>query len=555
MISNETKNTLRICTMNVSTDWLPLVSIATALVAVSARTRPVVARFYKRSANLLRQLSSRRFLACIAVAALTLGIRGALLPIWPKPVPRIYDEFSFLLMADTFASGRATNPTPPHWEHFETMFVQLIPTYQSVYPVAKGLFLSLGMMMAGHPWWGVWLEMGLWGAALCWMLQGWLPPRWALFGALLALLQFGITSYWMNSYWGGAPSAIGGALLLGAWPRLAHRPTRRNAIIMAIGIILLANSRPWEGFWLAGSVLLLLLVDYLKKRSVEWRVFAPAVAVLLVFAILTSWYFWRVTGSPFRMPYQVAFDQYAAGGTFFWEPLRHPHYRHEVLERFYVYMATDLRAGYSSAAGILRTTLAKLYAIARFYTGPLVFCILAMLPALFVNHRSRRLLFCLAVVLGAMFVSAPMQVHYAAPVASLLILISTYALRRFWLLKRRGWTVGLYLLPAMCMLVLLSSVVAFSEQSRPSPPTPRAQVLAALASTRSKNLVFVRYSPVHDVNGEEWVYNDADLQNTEVIWARDMGDEKNQQLLQSFNDRRAWMIEPDSVPITLNAYR
>jgi hypothetical protein len=540
--------------MNMPHDWLPLASFATALLLVAARRRPAAARFYKRSANVIHRISSHRAVVCIAVAALIMGVRGALLPIWPMPVPRIYDEFSYLLMADTFASGRVTNPTPPHWEHFETMFVQLIPTYQSVYPVAQGLFLSLGMAVGGHPWWGVWFEMGLLGASLCWMLQGWLPPAWALFGSLLAVLQFGITNYWMNSYWGGAPGAIGGALLLGSWPRLAERPTRRNAIIMAVGIILLANSRPWEGFWLTGAVLLLLAADYLKKGSVGWRAFAPAIVVLLAFSILTAWYFWRVTGNPFRMPYQVAFDQYAAGGTFFWEPLKHPHYRHAVLERFYVSMATDLRAGYSSVTGILVTTLAKLYAIARFYIGPLVFCVLAMLPALVANKRTRRLLLCLAIVFGAMFVSAPMQVHYAAPVASILILTSTYALRRFWLLKRRGWTVGLYLLPAMSMLMLMSSAVTFLEESRSSQPTPRAQVLAALTSTRSKHLVFVRYSPLHDVNGEEWVYNDADLQNSSVIWARDMGDEKNHQLLQSFNDRRAWMIEPDSVPVKLSDY-
>jgi len=494
-------------------------------------------------------------MACIAVAALILLIRSALLPIWPKPVPRIYDEFSYLLMADTFASGRATNPTPPHWEHFETMFVQLIPTYQSVYPAAQGLFLALGMMVAGHPWWGVWLEMGIMGAAVCWMLGGWLPPAWAMFGSLLAVLQFGITSYWMNSYWGGAPAAIGGTLLLGSWPRLARRTTRLNAIIMAVGMILLANSRPWEGFWLTAAIALMLALDYRKKGSVEWRAFAPAVVVLMAFSILTAWYFWRVTGSPFRMPYQVAFDQYAAGGTFFWEPLKHPHYRHAELERFYVSMATELQAGYSSAAGIMGTTLAKLYAIARFYTGPLVFCVLAMLPALVANQRTRRLLLCLAIVFAAMFVSAPMQPHYAAPAASILILISTCSLRRFWLLKRRGWTVGLFLLPAMSMLMLLSAAVTLSQESRSSPPTPRAQVLATLASARSKHLVFVRYSPTHDVNSEEWVYNDADLQNSGVIWARDMGDERNRQLLQSFHDRRAWMLEPDSVPIKLNDYR
>src|SRR5262249_25353994 len=133
------------------------------------------------------------------------------------------------------------------WVHFETFHVNLKPTYATKYPPGQSLFLALGQKLFGHPWYGVLISVSLMCACICWMLQGWLPLRFACWGSLLAILQFGLYSYWINSYWGGALAAAGGALVLGALPRLARREDAATVLLGACGIALLANTRPYEG--------------------------------------------------------------------------------------------------------------------------------------------------------------------------------------------------------------------------------------------------------------------------------------------------------------------
>ncbi len=70
------------------------------------------APFFSRIESLFGRLARRKALAVAVVAASTLLLRLAILPVCPIPLPfePRTDDFSFLLAANTFAAGRLANP-------------------------------------------------------------------------------------------------------------------------------------------------------------------------------------------------------------------------------------------------------------------------------------------------------------------------------------------------------------------------------------------------------------------------------------------------------------
>ena len=81
----------------------------------------------------------------------------------------------------------------------------------------------------------------------------------------------------------------------------------------------------------------------------------------------------------------------------------------------------------------------------------------------------------------------------------------------------------------------------------------RAALMSSLSSSPEHFLVIVRYAPDHNTN-REWVYNEADLQQAKIIWARDLGPETDA-LVKHFSDRRAVVVEPDRNPRAVVPYQ
>jgi hypothetical protein len=554
-------------------------AIELCLVAISVAAAYVVpglgARWFERWEQRFGRLAHRRGLAIFTVGLLALALRLAVLPVLPIPEPAIHDEFSHLLLADTLAHGRLANPPHPLWVHFETFHVNQHPTYTSMYYPGQGFVLAIGQVVFGHPFWGVWLSVGLMCAAICWMLQGWVPPRWALLGGLLAVMRLAVFSYWANTYYGGAVAAMGGALVLGALPRIKRRQRVRDALLMGFGLAILANTRPYESLFFGLPIGAALLIWMLGKKSPPLqlsirRIVLPVGLLLTVTIGALGYYFWRVTGSPVRIPYQANIDAYHLV-YFPWEKLNPPvEYHHAVMREFY--LGAPVMGQYRQAHRHPLLWLGlKPAPHLLFFLGPAlmlpVLAGLAIRPGGAIRKSISRKTRFLLLVCGATAIGLALPIyippaHYAAPLTSAIYAIVLQAIRYVRLWRWNGQPTGLLLVravPLIC-LALLPLRAAASVLHIPLPATvihtwcsedvhnlKRARILAQLERDSGRDLVIVRYRADHEIF-EEWVYNKADIDNSKVVWARDMGAAGNEELVRYYEDRRVWLLEPDETP-------
>jgi len=508
-------------------------------------------------------IARRELLACAVLLFLTLGIRAALLPWFPPPLPSVHDEFSYLLGADTFASGRVANPPHPMWRHFETFNELMQPTYGSIFPPLQSLVLAFGQKVFGKPWVGVYLSAGLMCAAVGWMLQGWLPPNLAFLGGLLFVLRVGIFSYWMNSYWGGAVAAIGGSLVLGALPRIWRRAEPQHWIAFACGLAILMNSRPWEGVVLAAAALGVLA--WAGRRPAPLGSVVPAVAILLVSLGAVAYLDYRVTGNPLLLPHALSDRQYMRASNFAFLPLREPLFAGHFIPDFY----TGEQGAFTGVWRDMRrdpldAILAKGALIYSFFFGfwPL------LIPPLFWPYRLKTLEERAAVFLLLVFLCVAtlpltwLMMHYVAPIAGLFYV---RFLQTLWRLhgwrpagKPLGTAMAVFFVTLFCCQFGSNLSLAIHGGMNAEPfPVARNMIVQELARKPGRQLVLVRYRPDHD-QLQEWVWNRADIDGSQTVWARAMDAENDRELIRYFcdrqPDRQVWMLDADQTPPRLAVY-
>ena len=505
----------------------------------------------------LGRMALQRGVLVTLIGLLGLGASATLSLLGRMPEPSVHDEFSYLLAADTFSRGRLSNPTHPLWMHFESFHIMQQPTYASKYPPAQGVMLAVGQVIGGHPIVGVWISTGLACAAICWMLLAWMPPRWAMLGGVLTVLHPGILLVWSQSYWGGTVAAMGGALLFGGWRRIVREPRRRDALLLGVGLAVLAHSRPYEGVLVSVPVAVALLVWMLSKNGPTARISIgrlglPILAVLAGAGGAMGFYNWRVTGNAWRMPYQVYEATYAPMPLFLWQqPRPMPAYRHAVMRDFYLF-ADYLFKEQRSVRGLAWMSWQKLKTLWTFYQGGhdfrLVLTIpLVLLPWLLRDRWSRLALFTCGTLAVGLLMEPWVFPHYAAPITGLVVALVLQALRHLRLWRWPGTMAGRSVAWVVLVVAIASFMVAFAQHMQAQPvswPFDRARILRELKAEGDRHLVIVRYGSQHSPN-HEWVYNEADIDAAPVVWAREMDPPQTERLLKYFKDRHVWLAQVD----------
>jgi hypothetical protein len=535
--------------------------------------------FFSRVERLFARLASRKGMSVVVTGLSAILLRLALLPFYGVPLPFVPDDFSFLLAAETFAHGHLTNPTPAMWTHFESIHITMLPTYQSMYFPGQGLLLALGIVLFGHPWIGLLLVDGLMCGMLTWMLQAWLPPRWALLGGFIAVIRIGLFSFWINTYHTGALlAALGGALILGSLPRLTKTSRFRYGMLMGAGISILVLTRPYEGLLLCLPVSVVLGGWVWKGKNrpsalVLARRAAPPIVLILAAIAWLGFYDLKAFGKATTLPYTADRAQYAIAPYYFWQsPRAEPIYRHAVMKDFYETNEMGYFNKVHSWKKFLPATLEKALWAVLFYGGFTLLPPLLMVRRVFLDRRIRLLVICVCVLAAGLVIEIYFLTYYLAPFVGAFFAIGLQSMRHLRLWKPEGKPVGLAMVRlavfscvALAGMRLFAQPLGLAQSAWPSSNwnftwigpehfgTERAGFEKALEQIPGGQLVIVRYGSEHNPL-DEWVYNSPDIDHSKVIWAREMDSANNLELMRYYHDRKVWLVEPDAIPARLTPY-
>ena len=270
-----------------------------------------------------------------------------------------------------------------------------------------------------------------------------------------------------------------------------------------------------------------------------------------------------MTGNPFLLPYTEYTRQYSHVPLFNFQPLQPA--RTDLTPAMYELHRIWELAEWKKARSLqLIPILVKNWRdVAGTILGSAAMgvLILLLLPNLWRDRRIRLPLVCVLVALASSLIEVFHYIHYAAPAAAALFILTVQAFRHLRQWKPIGQPVGKFLVRALPVIVIGAAIGR--RGTRPAHLSPRGRRETGEFAPRSGDGDVERLSrkachrgALHRAQNphEEWVYNGADIDAQDIIWAHDLGAVENARLLEYYKDRKIWLFQPDINPFRLDPY-
>jgi hypothetical protein len=258
---------------------------------------------------------------------------------------------------------------------------------------------------------------------------------------------------------------------------------------------------------------------------------------------------------------------------YIWQKQRpEPAYRHPGMRRFYYDSEMKVYYKVHSWGLFLPVTLMKVFTTIMFFGGIALLPPLIMLRRAFHDRRIRFLVLSVLFLMAGMLIEIYLIPHYLAPFTAAFYAIGLQAMRhlRVWSPgnKPMGKTLVRLTVTVCCLLAAaraFSKPLGFEIPEWPASSwsggwygpdhygTERAGIETRLEQLPGKQLVLVRPSTKRDPL-DQWVYNQADIDASKVVWANDMDATNNLELMHYYPDRKVWLIQMDTEPATVSPY-
>jgi hypothetical protein len=262
---------------------------------------------------------------------------------------------------------------------------------------------------------------------------------------------------------------------------------------------------------------------------------------------------WLLQLSSYRecLPYALYYQEYqSAPPWIFLSERKAPAYRHSELANAWGHEVEALREARSNLLANVR----GVRDVASFYGSPLLLFPLTVATLLLASYRFWAAAVIYLVVWCGLLVSLIKFPHYIAASIGLLPILAAYGFR---VLSVIGRNYGSFLVLAFATLLCIQGngerVHVWETRAR-NFISPRMIGTTEALKQGGRHLILVRYS-VQDVGNNEVVYNGADIDSSQIVWARDMGESKNRELINYYHgSRKISLYEPDIDPAKLIPY-